>query len=516
MTPACLLISLLLTSGLVTVQPLEHGGTCVTPQHLADRQQIVADWFAARPAALRGTPAPLTFYPLGGNLYRDIWMGNFVDLDPGPGAFDFDCTDYAGNGHRGSDAGPRWFGEQEIGVAVFAAADGVVIATNDGEDDHNVSGSATPGNYVFIDHGGGQIGYYYHLRKFSVAVSPTDTVVAGQQIGMAASSGNSFGPHLHFELERDGVTYEPFAGACRPGPSGWSNQTPLDRSHFLWDFGITHEDLSTFPWWPFTFPRGGQIAMSDPFLEFWILGAGLPANTTWRVQFQRPDGVVTLDSTTIPYGNPTPFQWYLTWWHYNLVDIPDIQTTPGTWKILFDIDGVRMIDAPFEVRPARTAGFNRPPANVTVAFDPPAPTPGQALVARVDAERGNDDPDYDIVRFRYEWRVNGALVRDVTTAGQADVLARDQFGTCDLVEVSVTPGDGLLNAATTTIAAPATGCVGDTNGDGLVDLSDLATLLAGFGQQAGATPADGDTDCDGDIDLSDLAALLSRFGAGCS
>jgi hypothetical protein len=53
---------------------------------------------------------------------------------------------------------------------------------------------------------------------------------------------------------------------------------------------------------------------------------------------------------------------------------------------------------------------------------------------------------------------------------------------------------------------------GDVNGDGAVDLSDLATLLAHFGAPSGATLADGDLDGDGDVDLIDLSQLLADFG----
>jgi hypothetical protein len=59
-------------------------------------------------------------------------------------------------------------------------------------------------------------------------------------------------------------------------------------------------------------------------------------------------------------------------------------------------------------------------------------------------------------------------------------------------------------------AAP---CPGDLNNDGVVDLSDLATLLAHFGAAGG--PADGDIDGNGVVDLADLAALLGNFGTTC-
>lgn len=56
-------------------------------------------------------------------------------------------------------------------------------------------------------------------------------------------------------------------------------------------------------------------------------------------------------------------------------------------------------------------------------------------------------------------------------------------------------------------------CTGDLNNSGVVDLSDLAVLLAHFGTPGG--PADGDIDGNGTVDLSDLAALLSNFGVTC-
>lgn len=58
-------------------------------------------------------------------------------------------------------------------------------------------------------------------------------------------------------------------------------------------------------------------------------------------------------------------------------------------------------------------------------------------------------------------------------------------------------------------------CPGDLDGDGDVDLSDLAQLLAHYGVTSGAAPEDGDMDGDGDVDLGDLAALLAVYGTAC-
>ncbi len=57
-------------------------------------------------------------------------------------------------------------------------------------------------------------------------------------------------------------------------------------------------------------------------------------------------------------------------------------------------------------------------------------------------------------------------------------------------------------------------CPGDLNGDGFIDLEDLAALLSNYGM-TGAAPEDGDLDYDGDVDLSDLSALLAVYGTVC-
>ena len=92
------------------------------------------------------------------------------------------------NGHPGID-----FAAEE-GAEVYAVADGIVTTA-----DYD----AEKGNYVVLDHGGGLETEYQHMK--SLLVSAGQSVVQGQVLGYVGSTGNSTGPHLHFEARQDGA-----------------------------------------------------------------------------------------------------------------------------------------------------------------------------------------------------------------------------------------------------------------------------------------------------------------------
>ena len=60
---------------------------------------------------------------------------------------------------------------------------------------------------MIIEHGDGVETRYAHLRKMLVKVG--DEVVQGQTIGQVGSTGRSTGPHLHFEVLKDGEVVNP-------------------------------------------------------------------------------------------------------------------------------------------------------------------------------------------------------------------------------------------------------------------------------------------------------------------
>jgi len=97
-------------------------------------------------------------------------------------------------------------GHWHSGVDLAAAAGTPVCATAAGVA-HVLLSANGFGLHVVIDHGGGLVSLYGHLS--SVAVDEGAYVVAGQVIGGVGSSGNSTGPHLHFEIDRAGVPEDP-------------------------------------------------------------------------------------------------------------------------------------------------------------------------------------------------------------------------------------------------------------------------------------------------------------------
>lgn len=99
-------------------------------------------------------------------------------IDAGHGGIDFPCP---------------------TGTKVCAAADGKVIVAKELNYSY--------GHYIIIDHGNGLTTLYAHNSKLLVGVG--DTVTKGQAIAYSGSTGNSTGPHCHFEVRVNGVRVNP-------------------------------------------------------------------------------------------------------------------------------------------------------------------------------------------------------------------------------------------------------------------------------------------------------------------
>ncbi len=145
------------------------------------------------------------------------------------GRQDYTCAAHTYAGHRGTDiAIIGRFAAQDAGRDVVAAAPGVVVRSHDGEFDRcttgNCGGGGGFGNYVAIEHDDGKWSYYAHLRQNSVRVAVGDVLDCGDVIGQVGSSGNSTGPHLHFEVRVGGAADDPFSGQCGGPLSYWVEQ----------------------------------------------------------------------------------------------------------------------------------------------------------------------------------------------------------------------------------------------------------------------------------------------------
>ena len=101
------------------------------------------------------------------------------------------------------------------GTPVYAAADGVVLTTK--------SITTSYGTYVVIQHANGLQTWYAHGTPGSICVSPGQSVTQGQMIMKSGNSGNSSGPHLHFEVRKAPYTYSysatKYGDDCRVDPN---------------------------------------------------------------------------------------------------------------------------------------------------------------------------------------------------------------------------------------------------------------------------------------------------------
>lgn len=114
----------------------------------------------------------------------------------------FGCTSFAFEPVDRACPGGHW----HSGIDLAAARGTPVVATLPGIVTVIVSPTGY-GLHVVINHGGGLSSLYGHLD--TVVVASGDVVAAGQVIGTVGSTGNATGPHLHFEIRRDGIAEDP-------------------------------------------------------------------------------------------------------------------------------------------------------------------------------------------------------------------------------------------------------------------------------------------------------------------
>ncbi len=153
---------------------------------------------SAGPPALAGMPAaeqPFRMRALAGAYAQTPGTLSVLPVDArrtSPFGRRPDPIDGSSDFHTGLDLGAP------AGAAVRAAGGGRVV---------RAESSSGYGNMVVIDHGGGLESRYAHLAGFSVKAG--DLVQPGDVVGQVGSTGRVTGPHLHFEVRRDGQPVDP-------------------------------------------------------------------------------------------------------------------------------------------------------------------------------------------------------------------------------------------------------------------------------------------------------------------
>ena len=125
----------------------------------------------------------------------NVVSGNGQFAHPCPGAVvssTFGYRTFDNSFHNGLDlAAPE-------GTPTYAADSGIVLYAR---------WSDSAGNWVVIDHGNGLVTKYMHHTSYTVTEG--QYVEKGQQVGYVGNTGNSFGAHLHFQVELNGTPVDP-------------------------------------------------------------------------------------------------------------------------------------------------------------------------------------------------------------------------------------------------------------------------------------------------------------------
>ena len=273
---------------------------------------------SATGAGAQSIPNPRFSLPIDCEIGVSCLIKNYVDRDPTPGRADYRCGHLSYDKHKGTDIRIRDLEAMRGGVAVLAAADGVVKATRDGVSDVNVriAGAASvrdhqAGNAVVLTHSDGFETIYAHLLKGSVVVKKGDRIKRGQRLGSVGLSGLTEFPHLHFEVHFNRSVIDPFtAGHMRAvcdsttnsvDPKRWLWATPVGKKLAYVGTGLIQAG--------FTDRKPDRAAIEErqhdlvklkpkaPTLVFWVMVYGAKMGDSGTLKLFGPNGAVLAQHT---------------------------------------------------------------------------------------------------------------------------------------------------------------------------------------------------------------------------
>ncbi len=339
-------------------QPIESAAPL--PAQIVQRAAVRA--LAAPEGAWNAQLYPSYTWPLEHVLHEGVNIVNYVDEDPTAGILDYRGGAYTYDTHRGTDIALNDFRAMDRGQRIVAAAPGVVTyAVWANLRDRNCAVPDDPTlNYIEVANGDGTYTYYYHLRANSMTVNLGESVQRGEVLGLAGSSGYSYGPHLHFEaadwLGGPYVRRDPWGGPSNPNPGLWAAQSPYvgDEPIRFDDAYVTTEtamggNINNVDYCTYFAERMTQpavIGIHEPYLPV-ILLLHARVGETYRVELRRPDASLwAWVDYTMPGDMSEGSHWWAWYWN-GYVNAADY----GTWTAVTLLGGVPVRTVPFVVGP---------------------------------------------------------------------------------------------------------------------------------------------------------------------
>ena len=148
-------------------------------------------------------------------------------------------------------------------------------------------------NAIYVRHSDNSTAWYGHLKNGSLNPKNIgDTVNEGEYLGVIGSSGNSTGPHLHFEVyDSASNLIDPYSGNCNSGTSWWKNQPDYYSPNI--NAVLTHDAPPSFK----NCPQTESTNIANKFLpntNVYLAGyfKDQLAGTTANLKLQHPDGSI--------------------------------------------------------------------------------------------------------------------------------------------------------------------------------------------------------------------------------
>jgi hypothetical protein len=279
------------------------------------------------------TPVTATFpqkmlFPLAIEPLRDVYL-SYNDVDPTSGFADYQGGNATYDTHNASDILLTYYADQDRGVPILAALDGVVSSINDGEFDRQTEWTSADSNRVTVDHGGGWQTIYLHMRRDSVQVQVGQTVAQGDRLGLVGSSGVSSHPHLHFEVRYRGLPVETHYDQA----TYWlAPQSYVYDDVYLVDSGISNYAPSAH------FDEGpsdARVFREQSGIALYARGhwSGLRTGDVIRSVWRRPSGSTYATRTYTMTQDARRWGWY--WGSVTLPTLPNL----GTWTVEYYVNG---------------------------------------------------------------------------------------------------------------------------------------------------------------------------------